>query len=204
MAVQIAGARYTHQHAGVTWYFCSPHCLERFQKDPEQYAIQPGKQATAKRQIPRSVGRELLWVIAIFGGALLTVLIVRGFARPVQSATSVETIVGVPAGQHQAVDTGYGGVIVTAAHERRTASDTTDFALSLDSHMTNLSAFQPLDQVRLRLGGSLVTPWSVAVTGERSTHHQNYQLTFPKTQGEVWVVVQNVGGVAERQLPFQL
>jgi xanthine dehydrogenase accessory factor len=38
MTVEMAGARYTAEHAGQTYYFCCPACRRTFQKDPAKYA----------------------------------------------------------------------------------------------------------------------------------------------------------------------
>ncbi len=37
MTVEIAGARYTAEHAGQIYYFCCPGCRRTFQKDPAKY-----------------------------------------------------------------------------------------------------------------------------------------------------------------------
>ena len=37
MAIEETDAVGTHQHDGVTYYFCNPSCLERFQNDPESF-----------------------------------------------------------------------------------------------------------------------------------------------------------------------
>ena len=37
MTIEEADAVGTHQHDGVTYYFCNPSCLERFKKDPKQF-----------------------------------------------------------------------------------------------------------------------------------------------------------------------
>jgi xanthine dehydrogenase accessory factor len=39
MSVAIAGARYTYEHAGQTYYFCCPACRKSFARDPEQYLV---------------------------------------------------------------------------------------------------------------------------------------------------------------------
>jgi Cu+-exporting ATPase len=46
MTIEEADAVGTHQHAGVTYYFCNPSCLERFSKDPNQF-LQPEAAAVA-------------------------------------------------------------------------------------------------------------------------------------------------------------
>lgn len=37
MSVTIAGAKYTYEHAGTTYYFCCPGCKTTFRKNPGQY-----------------------------------------------------------------------------------------------------------------------------------------------------------------------
>ena len=37
MATEKAGEFIQHQHEGKTYYFCSPHCLEKFKADPQSY-----------------------------------------------------------------------------------------------------------------------------------------------------------------------
>lgn len=39
MSVTIAGAKYTYEHAGTTYYFCCPGCKTTFRKAPGQYVI---------------------------------------------------------------------------------------------------------------------------------------------------------------------
>ncbi|HXZ96007.1 MAG TPA: heavy metal translocating P-type ATPase [Burkholderiales bacterium] len=38
MSVDIATAKHMHSYSGQTWYFCGPHCLEKFAADPQRYA----------------------------------------------------------------------------------------------------------------------------------------------------------------------
>ncbi len=38
MATEKSGDFIQHKHGGKTYYFCSPHCLEKFKKDPDSYA----------------------------------------------------------------------------------------------------------------------------------------------------------------------
>ena len=37
MSVTIAGAKYTYEHAGTTYYFCCPGCKTTFRKEPARY-----------------------------------------------------------------------------------------------------------------------------------------------------------------------
>lgn len=37
MYVDESKPKYTHQHAGVTYYFCSPACKASFEKNPARY-----------------------------------------------------------------------------------------------------------------------------------------------------------------------
>ena len=46
MTIEEADAVGTHQHDGVTYYFCNPSCLERFKADPKQF-LEPATTATA-------------------------------------------------------------------------------------------------------------------------------------------------------------
>jgi Cu+-exporting ATPase len=41
MTVNPAGAAARYQHEGKTYYFCSPHCRDKFQADPEKYLAPP-------------------------------------------------------------------------------------------------------------------------------------------------------------------
>ncbi len=47
MTVDPAHARGTAEHAGKTYYFCSPHCVEKFRNDPERYLTIPRPEAHA-------------------------------------------------------------------------------------------------------------------------------------------------------------
>jgi Cu+-exporting ATPase len=47
MTVDIAQAKYRHEHAGSTWYFCSRRCLEKFSAEPERYAKKSSAPAPA-------------------------------------------------------------------------------------------------------------------------------------------------------------
>ena len=38
MSVDTGAAKYTHNFAGSTWYFCSKHCLDKFAAEPKRYA----------------------------------------------------------------------------------------------------------------------------------------------------------------------
>jgi P-type Cu+ transporter len=46
MTIEEADAVATHQHDGVTYYFCNPSCLERFKADPKPF-LEPVATATA-------------------------------------------------------------------------------------------------------------------------------------------------------------
>ncbi|MGH9650963.1 MAG: YHS domain-containing protein, partial [Terriglobales bacterium] len=41
MTVDPAHARGTVEHAGKTYYFCSPHCVEKFRAEPERFLSAP-------------------------------------------------------------------------------------------------------------------------------------------------------------------
>ena len=53
MSVSPATAKWKHEHAGETYYFCNPRCAERFRADPEKYlpgAAPPAKPAVAPNE----------------------------------------------------------------------------------------------------------------------------------------------------------
>lgn len=43
MTVDPARAAARHERDGRTYYFCSPHCLEEFRKEPQKYAVVPSQ-----------------------------------------------------------------------------------------------------------------------------------------------------------------
>lgn len=55
MTVEIAGARHTAEHAGLTWYFCCSGCRERFLAAPERHAAAAAA-AVAARPTPAARG----------------------------------------------------------------------------------------------------------------------------------------------------
>ncbi|MBS1968307.1 MAG: XdhC family protein [Chloroflexi bacterium SZAS-1] len=40
MSVEIAGAKYTYEHQGTTFYFCCPACRKSFMRAPEEYLVE--------------------------------------------------------------------------------------------------------------------------------------------------------------------
>jgi len=56
MTVDPQTAKWKSEHAGRTYYFCSRHCLEEFQTDPEKYAVPPVKRTEAV--VARRVGSK--------------------------------------------------------------------------------------------------------------------------------------------------
>ncbi len=51
MTVEPAASAGRHEYAGTTYYFCSRHCLERFQTDPARY-LRPGHPGAASAAAP--------------------------------------------------------------------------------------------------------------------------------------------------------
>src|SRR5579872_1169751 len=54
MSVNTAAAKHTLQHAGQTFYFCSPSCREKFQSQPDKY-LRPPEGAAALRIAPSAM-----------------------------------------------------------------------------------------------------------------------------------------------------
>jgi xanthine dehydrogenase accessory factor len=53
MTVDIATARYTHVHAGQTYYFCTARCQQQFEQDAAKYLA---SDASSRRSRPMHVG----------------------------------------------------------------------------------------------------------------------------------------------------
>src|ERR1700682_231695 len=45
MTIEEEDAVGSHEHAGVTYYFCNPSCLERFKADPQEFLSTDGRAA---------------------------------------------------------------------------------------------------------------------------------------------------------------
>lgn len=45
MSVYPSSAKASFEHEGKTYYFCSPHCKEEFEKAPEKYINTPQEQS---------------------------------------------------------------------------------------------------------------------------------------------------------------
>jgi YHS domain-containing protein len=54
MTVQAAGARYTSAYDGKTFLFCGIGCKERFDREPERYAVPSSATASAEGRKARS------------------------------------------------------------------------------------------------------------------------------------------------------
>lgn len=122
-------------------------------------------------------------------------------------ASAAPPSVGKSAGTDAAVDDGAGGVIATAEFLRtRSGMGQAIFDVSLNTHTIDLSAFDPAAQLKLHVGSDAgTTPGDVRVVGDRSSHHQNYEVTFVRPQtAPVNLVIHDVAGVTERRLPFTL
>lgn len=203
MSVNPATAKYSHVHEGATWYFCADNCRQQFMADPDRF-IKTGHdepRPTARRKVPWT--REILMWAAMFVAVIVIVMAARGFSNKLFGVAPGSAITGTSAGAHEAIDGGQGGVIAEAKHEQK--SGDLEFVLSLDTHTVDLTKFDPVQQVQLRADGQTYAPQTVTETGERSSHHQNYRLTFPPVGEKALILtVDNVGGVVERALPFKL
>ena len=56
MSVSPATAKWKHEHAGVTYCFCSPRCAERFRADPAKYV--PGAEPPVKPAEPAAAAKD--------------------------------------------------------------------------------------------------------------------------------------------------
>lgn len=205
MAVDPSTAKYSYSHEGTTWYFCADHCRQQFIAHPAQYL---GKKESGMNHAPRrrvSWSRETLIWLSVLAAVVILVIIARGITRKAVSAQPATTAIGTAAGRDQAIDAGQGGVISEATFERKKSSDQElSFTVSLNTHTVDLLSFNPARQVRMKIGDTEIAPQTAVGLGERSTHHQNYRLTFPAVgSGPAFVVIRDVAGV-DRDLPFSL
>jgi YHS domain-containing protein len=203
MSVDPATAKYSHVHEGTAWYFCADNCRQQFIAHPDLFL--KTKKDEIKPASPRKVSwtREVLMSAAVFAAVVMVIIAARGFAKKVVSVEPGSKITGAAAGQHQAVDGGQGSIITNATHEQNTSD--LEFTVSLNTHTVDLTDFDPSKQIRLRVAGQEYSPQTATGTGERSSHHQNYRLGFPPVNDRnVALVVHNVGGIEQRELPFRL
>lgn len=202
MSVDPAKTQYTHEHEGTKYYFCAPACREQFIADPTKFL--PKAQPVVVRKRP-ALGKELMIAGGIFVAVVAVLIMGRGIAKQQTTKNSDAVVMGQSAGKHEAVDAGQGNVITTVTHEPNKSSDQeTAFTVALNTHSVNLTTFNPNEQIRLQEGDQEVAPSEAVASGERSEHHQNYQVTFPVQATPVmFVLIRNVAGVS-RTLPFNL
>ncbi|GEM_PF-3432697 len=200
MSVNPATSQYSHDHAGTKYNFCAPACREQFIASPDKFSAKTQPVLTRKRP---ALGKEILVAGGIFVAVVAILVMARGIARQ-QASTKVDSkIIGASAGRHETIDGGQGGVIAEAKHEQN--SNDLEFSVSLDTHTVDLTSFDAVQQIRLHAAGQEYAPATVVNSGERSSHHQNYQVSFPLVENSsITVVVHDVGGIEERQLPFRL
>lgn len=198
MPVDPSATVHRHEHAGQTWYFCAAHCREQFAAHPETFL--PKAEYTPSGVHRRSISREILIASAALVAVVGLAVMVRGITKSDAGPTTRTSTAGASAGRHEAVDDGSGGVIASATH-----TQAGEFVISLNTHTIDLNTFDPADQVKLHVGRQEVAPETVASDGEKSSHHQNYRITFVDPgQTAAVLSVHNVGGVGERKLPFSL
>lgn len=214
----------TATHDGRTYAFCSTGCREKFVQDPAAYIVpaaasssccssSDSRSASAAEVRPPTSRPFRVSAHALGAGLTVLALVVLLFItfrpdRPnTPGASTAPPSVGKAAGTDAAVDDGAGGVIVTANFVRtRSSAGQAVFDVSLNTHTVDLSEFAPATQVRLHVGSDAGTvPAEVRMVGDRSSHHQNYELTFVRTPtSPVNLVIHDVAGVTERRLPFIL
>lgn len=122
------------------------------------------------------------------------------------SATKAGTVVARSSGNDEVSDTGPGAVTASAKFERaQSGNQQLVFTLTLNTHSVDLSSFNPQNQVRLRAGNAEYQPQLRSDPAGQSSHHRNYTLAFTKPDNRtITLVVADVAGVTERQLPFTL
>lgn len=202
MSVDPAKTQYSHHHGGLTYYFCAPACREQFVENPEKFLAQVP--SIAGRKHP-ALGKEILVAGGVFVAVVALLIMGRGIAKQQTANNSNAVVMGSSAGKHEAVDDGQGSVITTAAHDsEKSSNQETTFTVSLNTHSVDLTSFNPTAQIRLQTGDQEIVPSVATASGDRSEHHQNYQVTFPvRSTPVMFVLIRNVAGVS-RTLPFNL
>lgn len=187
-----------------TYLFCALGCKESFLAEPARY-VRP-----TLKQRPRAVTqlvREASIVAVVLVLSVGVIALARGRNDAAPAVTPGSTVTGTAAGQDQAVDNGANSVIVSATFERAASSDREAvFSVSLNTHSIDLSAFDPAAQMVLRTkDGQESNVETVSRSGEQSSHHQNYRVSFARpAAGSATLVVRDVSGIAERLLTFTL
>lgn len=206
MQVDPDAAEYTHVLNGANWYFCSAGCKQQFIEHPEHFVKSSGETAQPEHARRFSLKREAQWALMLLAIAVITAITFRGFTRSGNAGATTPAVVASSASPHQAADDGSGGVFTAATHEQAEGTATkTVFSVSLNTHTVDLSAFDPVGQIQLVVAGTAIIPDSAVIDGEKGSHHQNYEVTFPAVRNtDAVLVIRGVAGVQERNLPFTL
>lgn len=203
MAVDPSTAKYSYSHEGITRYFCADNCRQQFIAHSDQYINKNHTDTNTVVRRKASWLRETLVWSSVFAAVVIVVIAARGFAKKAVSVEPGTRVVGAAAGSHRAIDGGQGGVIAEATHEQK--ADDLEFTVSLNTHTVDLTNFDPSTEIRLQAAGQEYKPKTAVSAGERSSHHQNYRLSFaPVDDTNVVVVVRDVGGIEQRELPLRL
>lgn len=185
-------------------YFCAPGCRAAFLETPERFARTP---KPTRGSSMKQLLRETSIVVIVLALAVTVVALARGKKEEPPPVTAGSAVTGTTAGQDQVVDNGANSVIVSATFERAASTDREAvFTVSLNTHSIDLTTFDPAAQMQLLTASGQASDVETAVSnGERSSHHQNYRVTFARpADSNVTLVVQNVSSIAERRLSFQL
>jgi hypothetical protein len=128
-------------------------------------------------------------------------------APSVGKPTTTSVVLGQPIAEDEVSDDGAGSVTVSAKLNRAATSPATArFTLYLNTHSVDQSAFDPTAAVTLRpADGRAIPAWVVSDPSGQSSHHRSFELEFanPGT-GPATLVVRDVAGIPERDLPFTL
>lgn len=123
------------------------------------------------------------------------------------SVSATGAIVGTAVGADEVADNGAGNVTASAKYERaKSTAEQIVFTVALNTHSVDLSSFNPAQDILLRASSSEGGKGTlVEDPSGQSSHHRSFQLSFPRPKGDqVTIIVRNVAGVAQRELPFTL
>lgn len=144
--------------------------------------------------------------VPILLAALVAVSVVRARQSGGVIPSESQTLVGTTVGTDAVADNGAGNVTASATYERaKSSADQIVFTVALNTHSVDLSAFDPAN-ILLRASSSQGGKGTLMEDASgQSSHHRLFQLSFPRPKGnQVTIIVRNVAGIAQRELPFTL
>src|SRR5690242_21120471 len=93
MAVDPATAAGQFEYKGTTYYFCNPHCLHKFQSDPEGYLNKPPQPSAMQHQSQPQAQPAMVQLGGKSKSPALAMPVLQG--APSAAATEVDPVCGM-------------------------------------------------------------------------------------------------------------